>query len=212
MRAIRFALEYAKAELLLRDWGIRSTIIVFGSARMPSPEQAEAAVGGRGHRLRRRRMPQRLQRAGEVLRAPRASSAASPRSAAARSRRSTAGATTSSPPAAARASWRRPTAARPMPARRASASTSRCRRSRSPTPIHAGADLPLPLLRHAQDAPGHARQCAGGVPRRLRHHGRAVRDADPSADAQGAAGPDRAVRPRPTGAGSSTSTRWPRRA
>jgi uncharacterized protein (TIGR00730 family) len=44
MRAIRFALEYSKAELLLRDWGIRSTIIVFGSARAPSPEQAEAAA------------------------------------------------------------------------------------------------------------------------------------------------------------------------
>ena len=38
MRALRFALEYAKAELMLRDWGIRSTIIVFGSARIPSPE------------------------------------------------------------------------------------------------------------------------------------------------------------------------------
>jgi len=44
MRAIRFALEYAKAELALRDWGIRSTIIVFGGARVPSPEQAAAAV------------------------------------------------------------------------------------------------------------------------------------------------------------------------
>jgi uncharacterized protein (TIGR00730 family) len=44
MRAIRFALEYGKAELLLRDWGIRSTIIVFGSARIPAPEQAEAAA------------------------------------------------------------------------------------------------------------------------------------------------------------------------
>ena len=44
MRSIRFALEYAKAELALRDWGIRSTIIVFGSARIPSPEQAEAAA------------------------------------------------------------------------------------------------------------------------------------------------------------------------
>ncbi len=43
MRAIRFALEYAKAELALRDWGIRSTIIVFGSARVPSPEKAAAA-------------------------------------------------------------------------------------------------------------------------------------------------------------------------
>src|SRR5690606_11357463 len=38
IRAVRFALEYAKAELLLRDWGIRSTIIVFGGARVPSPE------------------------------------------------------------------------------------------------------------------------------------------------------------------------------
>ena len=38
MRAVRFALEYAKADLLLRDWGVRSTIIVFGSARIPSPE------------------------------------------------------------------------------------------------------------------------------------------------------------------------------
>ena len=55
MRDIRFALEYAKAELLLRDWGIRSTIIVFGSARTPSPEQAAAAAAAantdmaRGH-------------------------------------------------------------------------------------------------------------------------------------------------------------------
>jgi uncharacterized protein (TIGR00730 family) len=43
MRDIRFALEYAKAELLLRDWGIRSTIVVFGSARVPSPEMVAAA-------------------------------------------------------------------------------------------------------------------------------------------------------------------------
>lgn len=43
MRAIRFALEYAKADLLLRDWGIRSTIIVFGSARCASPEEAAKA-------------------------------------------------------------------------------------------------------------------------------------------------------------------------
>jgi uncharacterized protein (TIGR00730 family) len=49
MRSIRFALEYSKAELLLRDWGVRSTVVVFGSARVLSPEQAEtllrAAVG-----------------------------------------------------------------------------------------------------------------------------------------------------------------------
>ncbi len=41
MRPVRLQLEYAKADLALRDWGIRSTIIVFGSARIPSPEQVE---------------------------------------------------------------------------------------------------------------------------------------------------------------------------
>jgi uncharacterized protein (TIGR00730 family) len=44
MRALRFAMEYSKADLLLHDWGIRSTIIVFGSSRVPSPEQAECAI------------------------------------------------------------------------------------------------------------------------------------------------------------------------
>ena len=42
MRPLRFAMEYSKAELTLRDWGVRSTIIVFGSARTLSPEQVEA--------------------------------------------------------------------------------------------------------------------------------------------------------------------------
>lgn len=34
MRGVRFLLEYAKAELALRQWSIRSTIVVFGSARI----------------------------------------------------------------------------------------------------------------------------------------------------------------------------------
>ncbi len=44
MRGMRFALEYSKAELLLRDWGVRSTVIVFGSARILSPEAAAAQL------------------------------------------------------------------------------------------------------------------------------------------------------------------------
>jgi uncharacterized protein (TIGR00730 family) len=44
MRAMRFAMEFGKPELLLRDWGVRSTVVVFGSARIPSPEQAEQLV------------------------------------------------------------------------------------------------------------------------------------------------------------------------
>jgi len=34
MRGVRFLLEYAKAEEALRAWGVRSTIVVFGSARV----------------------------------------------------------------------------------------------------------------------------------------------------------------------------------
>ena len=34
MRGARLYLEYEKAEARLRDWGVRSTIVVFGSARV----------------------------------------------------------------------------------------------------------------------------------------------------------------------------------
>lgn len=44
MRSVQLALEYSKAELLLQEWGIRSTIIVFGGSRVPSPEAAECAL------------------------------------------------------------------------------------------------------------------------------------------------------------------------
>jgi uncharacterized protein (TIGR00730 family) len=40
MRGVRFLLEYAKAEENLRAWGVRSTIVVFGSARV-SPDGPE---------------------------------------------------------------------------------------------------------------------------------------------------------------------------
>lgn len=44
LRGLRFALEYSKADLVLQDWGVRSTIIVFGSARIPSPELAATRI------------------------------------------------------------------------------------------------------------------------------------------------------------------------
>jgi uncharacterized protein (TIGR00730 family) len=43
LRAIRFALEYQKPELALRDWGVRSTVVVFGSARI-TPESGHPLV------------------------------------------------------------------------------------------------------------------------------------------------------------------------
>jgi predicted Rossmann-fold nucleotide-binding protein len=42
-RSQSYLLPVEDAAFLLRDWGIRSTIVVFGSARTPSPEQAAAA-------------------------------------------------------------------------------------------------------------------------------------------------------------------------
>lgn len=44
-RGVRFLLEYQKPEEHLRAWGVRSTIVVFGSARVPSPEEAEGLRG-----------------------------------------------------------------------------------------------------------------------------------------------------------------------
>jgi hypothetical protein len=42
LRPVRLQLELLKPELLLEEHGIRSTIVVFGSARIPAPEDAEA--------------------------------------------------------------------------------------------------------------------------------------------------------------------------
>lgn len=39
MRANRIALEFSRADLLLRDQGVKSTIVVFGSARTPASKQ-----------------------------------------------------------------------------------------------------------------------------------------------------------------------------
>ena len=46
MRGVRFLLEFAKADEALRAWGVRSTIVVFGSARV-----REDGPGRQGSRL-----------------------------------------------------------------------------------------------------------------------------------------------------------------
>lgn len=43
MRGVRFLLEYAKAEEMLRAWGVRSTIVVFGGARVREDGDGEHA-------------------------------------------------------------------------------------------------------------------------------------------------------------------------
>ncbi len=44
LRPVRFQLELLKTEMLLDEAGIGSTLVVYGSARIPAPEQAEALV------------------------------------------------------------------------------------------------------------------------------------------------------------------------
>ena len=133
MRAVRFALEYAKAELSLRDWGVRSTIIVFGSAQIPSPEQAQslltAAEGTPAlERVRRRaRQTPWYELAREFARlVSERGGALSP----AGRLRDNVIATGGGP-----ASWKRPIAALATPVHPASASISACRPSRSLTLI-----------------------------------------------------------------------------
>ena len=41
MRGVRFMLEYAKAEEHLRNWGVHSTIVVFGSARFKPDDEGD---------------------------------------------------------------------------------------------------------------------------------------------------------------------------
>ena len=44
LRPVRFQLELLKAEMLLDEAKIGSTLVVYGSARIPGPEQAEATL------------------------------------------------------------------------------------------------------------------------------------------------------------------------
>ncbi len=44
LRPVRFQLELLKPEMLLEEANVGSTIVMYGSARIPSPDQAEAAV------------------------------------------------------------------------------------------------------------------------------------------------------------------------
>ena len=43
MRGVRFLMEFAKADDILRAWGVASTIVVFGSARIAEDGPADHA-------------------------------------------------------------------------------------------------------------------------------------------------------------------------
>lgn len=44
LRGVRFHLELQKPEMILKEYGVHSTVVVFGSARFPAPEDAAEAL------------------------------------------------------------------------------------------------------------------------------------------------------------------------
>lgn len=54
MRGVRLQLEFTKADLTLREKGIESTVVIFGSARIPEPGRKSAIGGAPGHALERK--------------------------------------------------------------------------------------------------------------------------------------------------------------
>ncbi|MDZ7588660.1 MAG: LOG family protein [Parasphingorhabdus sp.] len=46
LRPVRFQLELLKPEMLLEEAGIGSTLVIYGSARIPRPEDADALIAG----------------------------------------------------------------------------------------------------------------------------------------------------------------------
>ena len=59
LRPVRFQLELLKPEMLLDEAGIASTLVIYGSARIPSPERAAAVVEAAAD-PRARRVAERL--------------------------------------------------------------------------------------------------------------------------------------------------------
>jgi len=68
LRPVRLQLELLKPELIQQEEGIRSTVVVFGSARLVEPAEAQARVKKAEAALARKPKDRGLQRAAELAR------------------------------------------------------------------------------------------------------------------------------------------------
>ncbi len=68
MRGMRLQVDYAKAESILRAYGIERTVIVFGSTRIPDPLVARRRLDGLLRQLARHPGDARLERQVEIAR------------------------------------------------------------------------------------------------------------------------------------------------
>ena len=121
LRPVRLQLELLKTGVTLAERGIRSTVVMFGGARLPEP-------GGEAWAAKNETQKKNLSRTPNIT-----TRRANSRSCARSIRPRPITANSSSSPAAAPASWRPAIAAPPRSARRRSGSTSCCRTSRRPT-------------------------------------------------------------------------------
>lgn len=60
LRPVRFQLELLKAETMLEEAGVGSTLVIYGSARIPSPEKAETMLADADNDPRGRNVVERL--------------------------------------------------------------------------------------------------------------------------------------------------------
>ncbi len=180
LRPVRMQLELLKPEMVQAEQGIESTIVIFGSARIVSRDVAQrlvddATAAGNDDALRIAKRHLAMSRYYEEARRCRDRHDEVPRTA----------------DAALRRHRRRP---RIMEAGSRGARRGRRQEHRAEhraaartgaEPVHhAGAVLPVPLLRPAQDALPDAFHRAGVLPRGLRHARRDVRGADAHPDRQ----------------------------
>jgi hypothetical protein len=146
MQGVRYLLEFAKADERLRSWGVRTTIVVLGSARI---REANGDARGVPAAASMARWYDEARRFGRIV--SERGGALAPIDGQRDNVIATGGGL---------GSWRQPTAAPATPARVDRLQYPIAARAGAKSLFDARADLPIPLLHHAQDASGDAR---GGV-------------------------------------------------